>query len=648
MYGLRIQATDDGYSMYFDALTLAAVADELRETILGGRIQRVVLTGPLSIGLEIYARGRRRQLIASAHPQLARVHLVEARLSRGVEQDTPLLLLMRKYLLGGRVVAVEQPALERVVLLSIVKPLHMRNRAADGAVAAGHDDTGTRGHGDDEDQDLADEGWDEEDLDPEGEDEPFDARPSSPNPPLPSSPNPPLPQSPTELLRCELAIEPQDRRSNIILVDDNNLILDSVKRVTPRMSSRVVMPRQVYELPPPPEKRDPALATAAGIEALAQAGERDLARALVSAYRGVSPQVAREVVFRALGRTRAAVDEPLPHYTLAARLRELFTAPAEPALAPGAPGPAAFAPYALTHLPGSAPAASMSAALEAFYRAREALTGHSQRRDALAQQLAAARERLVRQREQISGELDKARDLELLRWEGEMIFAFLHELRRGQDALEVEGRRIALDPRRPAVEQAQERFKQYDKAKSALAGLPERLAAVEARLAGLDDLAAMLQISDDFAQIEQLAREAEELGYLREHPDPLTARRRQKAPAARPLHVVSADGFDIFIGRSARQNEEVTFRIGRAEDLWVHVRTIHGSHVIVRGGGREIPEAALEQAAGLAAYFSQARDEAAVEVDVCRRALVRRVPGGPPGLVTYRAERTLRVAPRKP
>jgi predicted ribosome quality control (RQC) complex YloA/Tae2 family protein len=611
--------------MYFDTLTLAAVADELRETILGGRVQRVVLTGPLSIGLEIYAHGRRHQLLASAHPQLARVHLVRGRLTRGVEQATPLLLLMRKYVLGGRVVAIEQPPLERVVLLSIVKAPEMRNRAA----GTGEAEPGEQAlEAELELEALPDEEQDEGEA--EQEDEAAGRRRRA------------------EPLRCDLVIEPQDRRSNIILVDDGNLILDSVKRVTPRMSSRVVLPRQLYELPPPPEKRDPAQATAAGIEALAEGPERDLARALVAAYRGVSPQVAREVLFRALGRVRARVDEPLPHYTLAARLRELMAAPPEPSVVPGDAGPMAYAPYAITHLPGAAPAASMSAALEEYYAAREELTGHRQRREALAQQLAAARERLARQREQLAAELAKAQELEQLRWEGEMIFAFLHELRPGQEALQVEGRSIALDPRRGPVEQAQERFRQYDKAKSALSGLPERLAATEARIAGLDELAAMLAISEDYAQIEQLAREAEELGYLREHPDPLEARRRRRAPLARPLHLVSSDGFDIFVGRSARQNEEVTFKIGRGEDLWVHVRTIHGSHVIVRSGGRELPERTLEEAAGLAAHFSQAQGEAAVEVDVCRRSLVRKVPGGPPGLVTYRAERTLRVAPRRP
>ncbi len=615
--------------MYFDALTLAAVVDELRETILGGRIQRVLLTGPLSIGLEIYAHGRRHQLLASAHPQLARVHLVQGRLTRGVEQSTPMLLLMRKYLLGGRIVAIEQPALERVVLLSIVKAPDMRNRDGEQPIATTTDDGQPT-------TDPASEPTVEADERSLDEEEEAALRSSV------------VGRLSSELLRCDLVIEPQDRRSNIILVDDNNLILESVKRVTRRMSSRVVLPRQIYELPPPLEKRDPTQATAVGMEALASAKEGDLGRALVGAYRGVSPQVAREVIFRTLGCAKARVDEPLPHFTLAARLRELFTEPPAPSLAPGKQGPAAYAPYALTHLPGAEPVASISAALETFHAAREALTGHSQRRDALAQQLGIARERMARRRDQINSELDKARELELLRWEGEMIFAFLHELRRGQELLEVEGRRIVLDPRQSAVEQAQARFKQYDKAKSALAGLPERLAVADAQIAGLDELAAMLQISDDYDQIEQLAREAEELGYLREHPDPVTARRKQRAPAARPLHLVSSERFDIFVGRSARQNEEVTFRLGRPDDMWVHVRTIHGAHVIVRAGGRELPEATLAEAAGFAAYFSQARDELAVEVDMCRRALVRKVPNGPPGLVTYRAERTLRVAPRKP
>ena len=589
--------------MYFDALTLAAVTEELRETILGGRIQRVLLTGPLSIGLEVYAHGRRHQLIASAHPQLARVHLMRTRLSRGVEQPTPLLLLMRKYLLGGRIEAIEQPLFERMLLLSIVKAFDIRNS-------------------------------DEQDVD---------------EVPLDDVEEPPeLSWSSPQLLHTTLVIEPQDRRSNIILVDADNRILDSIKRVTPRMSSRIVLPRHSYAPPPPLERRDPTRATAAEITDLAETGATDLGRALVATYRAISPQIAREVIFRALGREQAKLNELLPAYTIAARLRELFTMPPAPCLVIDQGVPSAYAPYTLTHLAGVQAVAGMSDALEQFYAAREALTEHRQRRDALEQQLDATRTRIRRQHEQIAAELARAAELDQVRWEGEMIFAFMHSLQPGQSSLNIEGQTISLDPHRSPVEQAQERFRRYEKAKSAQAGLPERLAAIEMRLDGLTELSSMLRLSESYDQIEQIAVEAEELGYLNEHPDPKLARRKAHRAKLSPLQLVSSDGWVVVIGRSARQNEEVTFRIARPDDLWLHARNIPGAHVIIRSGGREPPAATLAEAAGLAAYFCQAREDAAVEIDICRRALVRKRPGAPPGLVTYQAERTMRAAPRRP
>jgi predicted ribosome quality control (RQC) complex YloA/Tae2 family protein len=620
--------------MYFDTLTLAAVADELRDRVVGGRVQRVLLLSELALGLEIYKQGQRYQLLASAHPQFARVHLVERKLSRGVEQTTPLLLLLRKYVLGGRIIAIEQPTLERILLLSIVKEPDSGNRElVRGRLEIGDSEIGDSEIGDSE---IGDSEIEEDKEDENGEFRIF------------QSPNLSISQFriPKYWWRCDLIIEPQDRRSNIILVDDNNVILESIKRVTPRMSKRVIMPRQVYELPPPVEKRDPTKATGSGIEVLRTGKETDLVKAIVSAYRGVSPQAAREAIYRAIGRTTAHLSEELPWYSIASHLRELFSGEWAPGLAVGEDGPVAYGPYALSHLPDPQPRVSMSAALEEFYAAREEFTGHTKRREAVTQAINSGLERLRRQRDQIGGELRKAQELERLRWEGEMIYAFMHELSAGQNALVVEDRTITIDPTRPVAEQAQERFRAYDKAKSALAGLPERMAATEAQISGAEQLLALLAISDDRAQIEQIAEEAEELGYIREQQE--GPKRKAKAAKVRPLHLVSSDGFDLYVGRSARQNEEVTFRIGRVDDLWVHVRTIHGAHIIIRSGGREVPEQTLREAAGLAAHFSQARNDAAVEVDIARRSLVRKIPGGPIGLVSYRAERTLRVAPLPP
>jgi len=616
--------------MYFDALTLAAVADELEDTILGGRIQRVLLTTPLSVALEIYARGRRSHLLLSAHPQFTRVHLSATKPSRGVERDTPLLLLLRKYVVGGRVAEIEQPELERVLVLSIVKGRQARNIADHQAA----DDPGSAL--DDRSSGLTNAEIDE--LEPAPADEADDG----------------------ETWRCELIVEAMERRGNIILVGAANLIMESARHITPRMSHRPVQPRAPYELPPRQEKRDPRHATPEGIRALLdrpapestvaparakKSPQPTLARALVADYLGLSPLAAREAVFRATGQADTPLMPDLPWAKRALAVRGLWNDDWQPCLAGDEASPHAYAPYLLTQLPDATPVKSISAALDAFYSAHEQLTAHNQRRDSLRQQLLERRERIDHQRQGLSSELKRASELDRLRWEGEMIYAFLHTLAPGQASLVVEERTIALDPTRTPVENAQDRFHAYDKAKSAMAGVPERLQAVEARLAGLDETLALLDLAEGYDQIEGIAREAAEHEYIR-----APARGRTPKPSKRlaPLRVESRDGFAIYIGRSAGQNEQVTFKIGASDDLWLHARGIPGAHVIIKSGGREVPETTLHEAAALAAYYCQARAEPAVEIDIARRGLVRRIPNGPTGLVSYQAERTIRAAPHAP
>jgi predicted ribosome quality control (RQC) complex YloA/Tae2 family protein len=359
------------------------------------------------------------------------------------------------------------------------------------------------------------------------------------------------------------------------------------------------------------------------------------------------------VVYRALGRTAATLDEPLPWEAVAHHLRELFTADWQPTLVSGDEAPLAYAPYKLTHMSGAQPQPTISAALEAFYAAREGLTAHQQRRDAVRQPLEAARQRLQHQRDQIMAELEHTENLEMLRWEGEMIFAFLHTITPGQTALEVEGHTITLDPEKGPVECAQARFRRYHKARSGHESLQERLRITDGQLAGIEQLLALLEVADEREQIDQIAFEAEEQQYItpaRKKQDARAGKTstRRRPPRRKPLHLVSSDGFDMYVGRSATQNDEVTFRIGRPDDLWLHVRGIPGAHVIVRSGRQDVPEQTLREAGGVAAYFSGARAEPAVDIEISHRRHVRKIPGGTPGLVTYRAERTLRVAPLPP
>lgn len=574
--------------MYFCTLTVAAIADELRTTVLGGVVQRVVLPDTASIGLEVYAHKQRYQLLASAHPSYARVHLVGGKLSRGVEQASPLLLLLRKYVLGGRIMAIEQPPLERVLTLSIVK----------------------------------------------------------------------------EVETCNLIVECMDRRSNIMLVDEHAVILDSVKRVTSRMSHRVILPHVAYMLPPAQDKYDPRVATVDELLMLCEQDKRELVRVLVAGYRGVSPQTAREVLYRAgLGAfladkgSRHAFLELQALDAVAQHLRDLFTARCVPVVVPGEAQPVAYAPYRLTYMAGAVEQPTMSVALEVFYQVHQQVTNHGQRRDAVREQLDAARKRLHNLYDLLVKEREKTLDAEQVRWEGEMILGFMHAIAPGQCVLEVEGQSIALDPACSPLENAQRRFVAYGKAKSGAESVAKRLRDVELQWAGLEELAALLELADEREQIEQIALEAEEQGfvvgakaaYAKTKPKLHEKPGKQCRPALRkPLHVVSSEGFDMYVGRSSQQNAYVTFRVGRPDDMWLHARGVPGAHVIVRSGKQSVPEQTLREAAGLAAYFSRARAEKAVDVDVARRTHVRKVSGGPPGLVTCRVERTLRVEPLPP
>jgi len=143
-------------------------------------------------------------------------------------------------------------------------------------------------------------------------------------------------------------------------------------------------------------------------------------------------------------------------------------------------------------------------------------------------------------------------------------------------------------------------------------------------------------------EVQEVRRALSEAGYLKGE------KRRRKPPRSQPLTLRSPDGLAILVGKNSRQNEEVTFRRASGDDLWLHARGVPGAHVIIKSGRQKVPEATLQQAAELAAYYSQARGATRVAVDYTQKRHVRRVRGARPGLVTYDHEQTIYVTPRGP
>jgi NFACT protein RNA binding domain len=179
-------------------------------------------------------------------------------------------------------------------------------------------------------------------------------------------------------------------------------------------------------------------------------------------------------------------------------------------------------------------------------------------------------------------------------------------------------------------------------------------------MATIDQVLADLMLADTPAEVALVRSEVQAAGYLRgaAHAPAQKARRgatqrrgRGKGKVAAPpgggvpLRLHSSDGFALLVGKNSRQNEEVTFHQATASDIWLHARGVPGAHVIIKAGGRDIPRSTIEQAAGLAAYYSQARGTTRAPVDYTLQRYVRHMQGGGPGMVVYERERTLYVAP---
>ncbi|MGI8642950.1 MAG: Rqc2 family fibronectin-binding protein [Thermomicrobiales bacterium] len=607
----------------FDVLTIAAVADELATTVLDGRIQKIGLVDPLTVAMEVYAGGKRRPLLASADGQRARLLCPAGMPSLDPSLITPLGLLLRKFARGGIIVGIEQPPLERLVRISIAKRLGGHNGARATSDEAGNPAVSS---GDDEDEP-------ELEHDPAGE---IDAN------------------------FVHLVVEIMGRHSNLMLVDDNGVIMESAKHVSPQMSRvRPVRPRMAYAPPPPVDRPDPRQLTANGAKALLADRQEgaSLAKALVSGLRGVSPAMAREVAFGVTGDAATTVGSLSQHDIVAVAremrgiLEPLITAAWRPALYRQDGVPVAFAPIPMRHLASVHEEELTSSISQAADLAGATDDGggpvsHAQRRKRLMEAVQKAMDRNEARLASLEAEEAKSVKADHLRTAGELIYAYLWMIQPGQETLDTDGVTVKLDPALSAKENARDYFERYRKAQSGASRLPELETRAKTEAAYLQQLATQIDQAATFNDIEQLAAEWEAHGgsFVSEH-----GRKAGKKPQAsrRPKQILDVAGNTIFVGRSGRDNDAVTFDVANSDDTWLHARGVPGSHVIVQWqqqGAEEDPET-IEAAAALAAHYSAARNSASVEVDVTRRRFVRKIKGAGPGMVTYRNERTISVRP---
>lgn len=453
----------------------------------------------------------------------------------------------------------------------------------------------------------------------------------------------------------DLVAEIMGRHSNLILVDGDRVV-GALKVVSERRSPRrPVLPGRPYEAPPADRPRPDTLDEESLRRLLV--GETPVGSCLTRALRGFGPALAQEVALRAGVDPAAPASSAAPAAGLLHRALQLLCAAAtEEAFAPTVyeqEGQAvAFAPvplsvYGLLH---AVPCRTMSEAVQRVYAAAERTAHLEERRRALEASVRAALRRREAALEEDRAALDRASEADRLRLVGELLLTYGHLAGPRASSLVVPDYTaggapltIPLDPTATAAENASRFFRRYAKAKATARALPARITRLEEETRLLRDALVHVATASAVGDLEEVRADLVASGLLPGHHAP------PRAPdAGGPRRFVAEDGTLILVGRSARENDRVTFHLAGPDDLWFHARGMAGAHVVLKSGGREPSEASLAAAASLAAYYSAGREAAVVAVDCVPRKRVRKPTGAPPGAVVYDGERTLRVAPSLP
>lgn len=457
-----------------------------------------------------------------------------------------------------------------------------------------------------------------------------------------------------------LVLEAMGRRSNLILLDEEDRIIDSLRRVDADMSAaRQVLPGLFYQ-PPASTGRLPFLEeTEEGFAArfAAAPAEKTLDGFLLDAYFGLSPLMARELAFRAAGDTDARAFQLGGPGPLWRALEEFQTRVREHRFTPVCllqdGKPLDFACVPVGQYGGAAECVtypSFSALLDAFYAARERQERARQRGADLLRAASTARDRLRRKLALQEKEYAETQNRDKLRVQGDLITANLYRMERGQSRLECENYyednapvTVPLDPLLTPQQNAAKYYKRYAKAKTAEKYLREQMDLARRDLEYLESVLAEIGQAETEADFLDIRAELREAGFLKKQ----GKGKKDKSRPAAPWEFRTGSGLRVLVGRNNRQNDKLTLKDADRRDLWLHTQKIHGSHVILRCAGQAPSEEDIAQAAMLAAWFSQARESGNVPVDYTEVRNVKKPAGGRPGMVIYTTCRTVNVTPEE-
>lgn len=465
-----------------------------------------------------------------------------------------------------------------------------------------------------------------------------------------------------DLIELTVAIEIMGRHSNIILIDENGRVIDSIKRIDDTMSSvRPILPGVHYTLPPAQDKLDLITSTPEQIEQrLIEGKDTPLSKALLAAVQGVSPIVCREVAnYVFVGDDRVISQMTPDHFD---RLRFFLSrvilmardyTGTPTSVIDSRKKPMDFSFLDIHQYGGSMFTRtydSYSQLLDDFYTQRDNIQRMRHRSSDLLKVLANTADRIARKLSLQQKELADCSDRETWKIYGDLISANLYSIQKGDRTARLinfydEAQSevvIPLDPRKTPVQNAQKYYGEYRKADTAEKKLRELIEEGQQEAVYIDSVFDALTRAQTNDELTAIRAELAEQGYLRKKG---SAAKKGKEPKLAPKRYRSDDGFTILVGRNNVQNDQLTLKEARGRDYWFHTKNIPGSHTIVVSDGQEVPDSTLHQAAILAAVNSKAAESSQVPVDYTLIKNVKKPRGAKPGMVIYVSYQTAYVTP---
>lgn len=570
--------------MAFDGITVSALVAELNEKLQNGRLYKIAQTESDELMLTIKVGKNQYRMLMSANASLPLVYLTST--NKAAPLTAPnFCMLLRKHINNGRIISITQPGLERIIDFEI------------------------------------------QHLDELG-----------------------------DIQTKHLIVELMGKHSNIIFID-NNIILDSIKHVNSIMSSvRQVLPGKEYFIPDTMEKKNPLTIEKNDFMNIVFSKPMPLAKAIYTSFTGISPTIAENICYE------AKFDSSIPANTLEygnqniiwMNFYQIINHVKNNSFSPviyeknGKPEEFSALPLSTYSDCEAINYTSVSELLEVYYSKRNLYTRMRQKSVDLRKIVSTALERDNKKYNIQLKQLKDTEKKEKYKVYGELLTTYGYSIEPGTKEFETinfytgNPVKIPLDTTMSPIDNAKKFFEKYAKLKRTHEALVDIIKETKNSIKYLESINVSIDIASSEEDLKAITKELIETGYIKKK-NP--GKNKKDKVNSKPIHYISSDGFDMYVGKNNIQNEELTFKVATGNDWWFHSKSFPGSHVIVKTNNEELPDATFEEAARLAAYYSKASNQDKVEIDYVQKKHVKKVAGAMPGFVIYHTNYSMIATP---